>query len=299
MSIYRLHIRPKGGKASVKTAFNYCLEHGVLGVGWRITDSIDEISWEEYSSQAKQQFPNIDTVNYLKTRIKPNDLIWTRDALGDYYLAKVRSEWKYYNTIEANEEDIDIANVVEVDFIKIPTNEVPGKVIACFRATRTLQAINSEFVSEYSKYIWNKKSDKNIFNDITIKQNNIFDFIDSEELEDLVFVYLQLNNYIIVPNSRKADTMSYEYCAIDKQTKSNYLVQIKSGNTPLDFKKYQYTNENYILFQSNNLYINISLENEKTKVISREVIDEFIKTSFEYLPKVIQNKIEIINKMNG
>ncbi|OQA56216.1 MAG: hypothetical protein BWY41_01546 [Candidatus Atribacteria bacterium ADurb.Bin276] len=299
MSVYRLHIRPNAGRASVKTVFNYCLKHGVIGVGWRITDSITEISWEEYSSQAKKQFPNIDTVNYLKNRIKPGDLIWTRDEVGDYYLAKVKSGWKYFNTTEANENDIDIANVVEVDFIKIPTNEVPGKVIACFRPTRTLQAINSDFVSGYSKYIWNEKSDKDKFENIQFKLNNIFDFIDSEELEDLVFIYLQFNNYIVVPNSRKVDTMSYEYFAIDKKTKSNYLVQIKSGNTPLDLKNYQKTDENYILFQSNNIYLNISLENEKTKVIRKELIEEFIKTHFEYLPKATQNKIEIINKMKG
>lgn len=298
MLIFRLHIRPKGGKASVKTVFDYCIKHSILGVGWRITDSTTEINWDEYFFKAKNKFGKIDTVSYLKNRVKPNDLIWTRDEIGDYYLAKVKSEWKYFNTIEANEKDIDIANVVKVDLLKIPTNEVPGKVIACFRPTRTLQTINSDFVSEYSKFIWNEKSNKNKFENIKFELNNIFDFLDSEEMEDLIFIYLQLNNYIVVPNSRKADTMSYEYFAIDKHTKLNYLVQIKSGNTPLDLKNYHKTNESYILFQANNIYLNISLENEKTKVIRKELIEEFIKTSFEYLPKVIQKKIETINKTN-
>lgn len=299
MSIYRLHIRPKGGKANVKTVFNYCLNHNVLGVGWRITDSIEEVTWEEYSKKAKEFFGKIDTVNYLKNRIKPNDLIWTRDELGDYYLAKVKSKWKYFNTLEANEKDIDIANTVEVDFLKIPTSEVPGKVIACFRPTRTLQAINSDFVREYSKYLWNEKSSINKFDDFSYKLENIFDFIDSEELEDLLFVYLQINNFIVVPNSRKADTMSYEYFAIDKKTKINHLVQIKSGNTSLDLKNYQKTEEHYILFQSNDLYHNESLQNEKIKILRRKQLEEFMKNDFEYLPKVIQNKITKINKTNG
>jgi len=261
MSIYRLHIRPKGGKASVKTVFNYCLKHNILGVGWRIKDPTDEISWDEYSLKAKKIFGKIDTVEYLKNKIKLNDLIWTRDELGDYYLAKVKSGWKYFNTDEAIKEDIDIANVVEVDFIKIPTNEVPGKVIACFRPSRTLQVINySNFVNEYSKYIWNKISDKNRFelDNLKFKLSNIFDFIDSEETEDLIFIYLQFNNYVVVPNSRKADTMNYEYFATDKQTKLNYLVQVKSGSTPLDLKDYQKTNENYILFNQI-MYIKIFL----------------------------------------
>lgn len=298
MSIYRLHIRPKGGKANVKTVFNYCLKHNILGVGWRITDSIEEITWEEYLKKASEIFKKIDTVNYLKNKIKSNDLIWTRDELGDYYLAKVKSEWKYFNTLEANERDIDIANIVEVDLLKIPTGEVPGKVIACFRPARTLQAINSDFVREYSKYLWNEKSSINKFDNISFKLENIFDFIDSEELEDLIFVYLQINDFIVVPNSRKADTMSYEYFAIDKISKINYLVQIKSGNTSLNLINYQNTDEYYILFQSNDIYINESLQDNKIKVLRRKDLEEFMKNHFEYLPKVIQNKITIISNAN-
>ena len=52
--------------------------------------------------------------------------------------------------------------------------------------------------------------------------------------------------------------MNYEYFATDKQTKLNYLVQVKSGSTPLDLKDYQKTNENYILFNQI-MYIKIFL----------------------------------------
>src|SRR5574344_1128338 len=101
MSIYRLHIRPKGGKASVKTVFDYCLKNHILGVGWRIPQEVKEINWEFYSKKAREIFGKIDTVKYLKDRVKINDLIWTRDDFGEYYLAKVKSERKYFNTTEA------------------------------------------------------------------------------------------------------------------------------------------------------------------------------------------------------
>jgi len=299
MPIYRLHIRPKGGKANTKTVFNYCLKNNILGVGWRVTKETTELDWENYSKKAKEIFGKTNIVNYLKNKVKINDLIWTRDEIGGYYLAKVRSEWKYFNTVEANEKDIDIANIVEVDFLKIPTEEVPGKVIACFRATLTLQAINSSQVNDYSKFLWNEKKSDNKFENLNIKITDYFDFIDSEELEDLIFIYLQINGYVVVPNSRKGDTMSYEFYVINKETKKNHLIQVKSGNTSIDIEKYKKSNENYFLFQSKNLIINRNLENEKISVIDNTTIKDFINDYYDYLPKTIQKKIEIIRKTNA
>ncbi len=299
MSIYRLHIRPKGGKADTQTVFDYCLRKKILGVGWRITHETTELDWENYSKKATKKFKKINVVKYLKDRIKINDLIWTRDNNGDYYLAKVKSEWKYFNTTEANEKDIDIANVVEVSFAKIETEEVPGKVIACFRATRTLQAIKSKTIYYYSKYLWNEKNKDNKFENLKINITDYFDLIDSEELEDLIFIFLQIQDYIVVPNSRKGDTMSYEFYVKNKETKKSFLIQVKSGNTSIDLANYNKSDENYILFQSNNIYVNRNLESEKISVIDNKVIKKFIDDYYEFLPKTIQKKIEIIRKINS
>ena len=37
MSVFRLHIRPKGGLGNVRDSFAYCLREGVLGLGWQVT----------------------------------------------------------------------------------------------------------------------------------------------------------------------------------------------------------------------------------------------------------------------
>jgi|GEM_PF-2477087 hypothetical protein len=34
MYVFRIHIRPQGGSASVKESFEYCLKNKILGVGW-------------------------------------------------------------------------------------------------------------------------------------------------------------------------------------------------------------------------------------------------------------------------
>ena len=41
--------------------------------------------------------------------------------------------------------------------------------------------------------------------------------LDDEETEDVVFMYLQTKDYYVVPNSRKKDTMTFEYLLIDKK----------------------------------------------------------------------------------
>jgi hypothetical protein len=34
MTIFRIHIRPKGGEATAKSSFKYCRDNSVLGLGW-------------------------------------------------------------------------------------------------------------------------------------------------------------------------------------------------------------------------------------------------------------------------
>jgi hypothetical protein len=50
----------------------------------------------------------------------------------------------------------------------------------------------------------------------------------------VVFIYLQCQGWIVVPNSRMADTMRYEFIAIHRETQERALVQVKTGNTALD-----------------------------------------------------------------
>ena len=41
--------------------------------------------------------------------------------------------------------------------------------------------------------------------------SDIFLMLDDEETEDLLFLYLQSEGWYVVPNSRKGDTMSFEF----------------------------------------------------------------------------------------
>src|ERR1700730_7279815 len=111
--LFRIHIRPTGGLGSSSTSFDYCLREKVLGLGWQVEfPQGSDRTWTTYEALGVQQYggEEISRVRYLHDKIRPNDLIWTRDARGLYYLAKVLAPWEYYEG--AGSADADIVNVV-------------------------------------------------------------------------------------------------------------------------------------------------------------------------------------------
>jgi len=46
--LFRIHIRPQGGTADMRTTFDYCLRNGILGVGWRTESQRNTKKWDKY-----------------------------------------------------------------------------------------------------------------------------------------------------------------------------------------------------------------------------------------------------------
>lgn len=293
MALYRIHIRPQGGTASVNTTFKYCLDNGILGVGWRVKNLENTTDWNLYYEKAKAHYNNLNQCKYIKKYIKKDDLVWTRDRQGKYYLVKVNSGWEYFTTNENNQQDIDIANIFRVDFAEIPTDVVSGKVIACFRASRTMQEISGRENLEYAKYLWNKFSN-NQYYDVNFSEfTNIFTMLDDKETEDIVFLYLQDLGWYVVPNSRESDTISFEYFLVNKFTKEKARVQVKTGKTTLNQQNYTKFDEKIFLFQSNDLYKGINTDNV-VAIRSSDILD-FMKNSLDWLPSNFKTKFDMIS----
>ncbi|MFH1797854.1 MAG: hypothetical protein ABH844_00680 [Candidatus Omnitrophota bacterium] len=286
MSVYRIHIRPKGGKANPDASFAYCLKKQVLGLGWQTKSQISGVSWDAYEKEAKKIHgaDQLSRVRFLKNKISPNDLIWTRDTKGCYYLAKVLSGWEYYTNHEA--QDADITNVVRCKIIRVESVcDVPGKVIACFRPSRTIQGIKDPIAEKYSYYLWNRLSGVADYEVDAKEFKNIFTFLDSEQAEDVVFIYLQTKGWIVVPNSRKADTMNYEFYLIHKKYHHRAIVQVKTGRTRLDVSKWSGIKEHVILFQANGYYENVGAKN--VECLNPEVLEGFVYNNLELMPENI------------
>ena len=177
MTVFRIHTRPKGGLSDSKVSFLYCVKTGVLGLGWQTKSQNNKATWDEYKKEAIKIYgeKELSRVKYLKNNVKKDDLIWTRDSKGNYYLGKVDSGWEYFSNDDA--QKADIVNIVRCNIKQIPSiDDVPGKVIACFRPARTIQAIRDKTASDYTQYLWNKITETEYFVLPKEKFKNVFSF---------------------------------------------------------------------------------------------------------------------------
>jgi hypothetical protein len=291
MYLFRIHIRPQGGSADMQTTFDYCLKHGLLGVGWRTPSGNNTKDWDTYFSEASEEYDNLQLCAYIRKWVGEDDLVWTRDPHGRYYLARVNSGWEYWTTEEAEANDIDIANIFRCTIKAVEPDMVPGKVVACFRAPKTLQEVADPKAREYSKHLWNSLSGEARYEIDAAVCSDIFMLLDAEETEDLVFLYLQHKGWRIVPNSRKADTMSFEYSAVDPMTGEVALTQVKTGGTALNRDDYRQYSNKIFLFQSNGLYHGTAASN--VTCFSREELLGFLQSAHTWLPGSLKNKYAI------
>ncbi|HHF3029502.1 TPA: hypothetical protein ACPJ05_003199 [Vibrio diabolicus] len=293
MTVFRLHLRPKGGLADPRFSFKYCLKNSVLGLGWQTDSHTNGSDWGSYEKEASKLYGTkaLSRVRYLRNHVKKGDLIWTRDTNGTYYLGMVLSQWEYFSTPEA--KDADIVNIVRCELQKVSNvDDVPGKVVACFRPTRTIQAIRDQTSINYSELLWNKLSGTELFNVTIDNTSNIFSFLSAEEAEDIIFIYLQVKGWVLIPNSRKSDTMSYEYYAIHKESKQKAIVQVKTGWTALNPKEWEQWKEKVFLFQVNGNYTEAGSDN--VVCISPKEIEKFISDYLDIIPTSIGRWFEVI-----
>ena len=298
MRVFRLHIRPSGGLDNPAVSFSYCLRENVLGMGWQVEPpSSAPLTWDAFLQLASDAHGagELSRVRYLHDHVRSGDLVWTRDTDGKYYLAKVGapsngasadgSAWEYFDTPGGREADI--VNVVRCRILPIPNaDDVPGKIVACFRPTRTIQSISDETAVLYSQLLWNRLVGTKDYTLPDLPKCDIFSFLDAQTTEDVVFIYLQCQGWILVPNSRLADTMRYEFIAIHKETHERALVQVKSGSTPLETESWSRFPESVFLFQAHRIYTGVPAANVVT--IEPQTIEHFMETHFDVLPRSVQ-----------
>jgi hypothetical protein len=158
MTLWRLHIRqsPVEGK-TYDDVVNASMSRNIAAIGWPISQIPKDA--EDYVKIASKEYKSsISSIPFV-TKTEISDLIWARDLYGVYYLGKIEGKWRYSD----NPEDIalDMQNQIQCSWIKVGNEEnVPGKIIACFRPARTFQAIRDAKMEEFSQWLYNQKSKK-------------------------------------------------------------------------------------------------------------------------------------------
>lgn len=238
-------------RATIKTAsqdgkaFEFCQQNKILGVGWCLRDENNvpytPTSIEECEAKGREQYDSsrgfVIAIHAMK-EIAVDDLIWTRHN-GIYYLCRVLSTWKY--NCDAAHVYEDVINYVDVEFHEVGTVEmVPGKVVNSFRASAALQRVKGDTMLQYSEHLYNAMTGTQVYPDCVVPKEEILDFLQPEDVEEAVSLYLQMKKgYLIYSSTNKLDTQTYEFVAVAKDGSHKAYPQIKTGNVSLDGDDYR------------------------------------------------------------
>ena len=251
--VTRIHL--KTGKTDVRESLiNFCLkgERQYIAIGWSYVykDNPDISNYEEYYYAVKKSVNRINPVHNVFWYAKENDLFWTRDLEGCYWICRVK------NTAEILcKEELDIGAVLPVEAYKYGL-EVPGQIKASFNRPRggTSERIDNKIIIEFSKDIYNELSGTSIYS-VEKVDGNLLDNLPDFELEELVISYIQLKeNYYLLSNSiaNKSTTIKIEceFIHRNKNDAKKAVAQVKGGNSrQLDALEYkEYDNNGYVVY---------------------------------------------------
>ena len=297
MATWRVQLKPDSAKGiSYKDLLEFCKSNQIIGVGWYLveghTDDYDTLRNEVYSIEAYKggESSALRAVNAIR-EMKPGDLVWTRvggDA-SEYYLCRVGDLlWKDRVVTDVHRR-YDIGNFVSAKWIKIGKEEkVPGKVVNSFCASRSAQHVYE--VDEISKMIWNTYSDEDDekYELPRMDRSLFWNMIGSEELECLVFLYLQSIGYFIYSSTLKLSTAKFEAVLTHKDGSHLAYPQVKR-NVSLHVEDYisSLTSEDdkIYLFTTSEDYGYIS--HPQITCITKQELEHFMISNPNILPNTI------------
>ena len=281
---------------------DFCLnrKNQCLAIGWSCVD---------FESDDFSAFYNtvVEYVHGQKRRLNPalntfkeacvNDLFWTRDLNGVYWICRVKKPAKAYLNRE-----LDIGAILPVEAYKFGL-EVPGQIKASFNRARggIVQRLYYPAIIEYSKFVFNKLSGKTYYALNLDIANNVIANLPDFELEELVISYLQIvKGYYLLSNSiaNKSTTVKIECQLISRDVNDvkKAVVQVKGPKAQvldaLDFKDYE--DKGYYIY----LYAPYIDNLEKMKNAIRISVDELYAFYTEYktiLPESITQFENLFN----
>lgn len=307
-TVRRIHLKTscKDKENGRKKLIDFCLyqREQWIAIGWsRCTK--DATTFQEYidlyeidrnkayqkllekNPNAKQPRRN-HVINAFQA-VKENDLFWTRDLFGYYWICRVIGK-----PVVCYKEELDIGAVLPIKAYKCGL-EVPGQIKASFNRPNggTCEDLPKGIVTEYSKYIYNCLCEgKEQFRyHVTRTSGNLLNNLPDFDLEELVISYLQIKeNYYVLSNSiaKKSTTVHIECELIsrDPQNKRKAVVQVKAKEIDVaDYLEYV-KNGFYLYLYAPNIKNSDNLH-ENVKIISTDQLVEFYNQYKTILPESI------------
>lgn len=232
---------------------NFCLKSDkqYLAIGWSgVYDESETIDFQQYYERIKKDSKRINTVLNIFKNTVIDDLFWTRDLEGNYWICRVTGA-----VIMKQNRRLDYGSLLPVEAFKVGM-QVPGQIKATFNRANsgTAQRIRESVIVEYSKAIYNDLSQTNHYAIVQL-QGNLLDNLPDFDLEELVIAYIQIKyDYYVLSNSiaSKSTTIKVECELLSRDVKKQRkaVVQVKGKKAaPLDAEQFlEFIQDGYEVF---------------------------------------------------
>lgn len=247
-------------KINLKTATEYreelvdfCLSSNqqYLAIGWsRLYEEGEALSFSEYYERIRKDSRRMNPVLNIFKNTQLNDLFWTRDLDGNYWICRVMD-----SIVMKCDYRLDYGALLPVEAYKFGM-QVPGQIKAAFNRAYagTAHRIRDLMMVEYSKAIYNKLAGIDYYK-VEPLEGSLLDNLPDFDLEELVITYIQLKyDYYVLSNSiaNKSTTVKIEceFLSRDLNKKSKAVVQVKGKKAePLDARQFKgYVKDGYRVF---------------------------------------------------
>ena len=269
-----------------------------LAIGWSSVN-VESGQYADFYNAVKlyvhSQHKRINPALNIFSSADVNDLFWTRDMNGGYWICRVKDTAKVYLN-----KELDIGAVLPVEAYEFGF-EVPGQIKASFNRARggIVQRLHYPAIIEYSKFVFNKLSGKNYYALNLAIANNVIENLPDFELEELVISYLQIvKGYYLLSNSiaNKSTTVKIECQLISRDVNNvkKAVVQVKGPKAQvldaLDFKDYE--DKGYYIY----LYAPYIDNLEKMKNVIR-ISDEELYTFYTEYKTILPESITLFENL--
>lgn len=293
----RIHLKRDDNirKELIDFCLNNCEQYVAIGWSW-LSEDIKLDDFQEYYNRIKKKNGKANSAINVFRDAKIDDLFWTRDLSGNYWICKVKSP-----AIVVCDTHLDIGSVILVDAFNVGM-QVPGQIKSSFNRPLggTIERIRDKSIIEYSKLIFNKFSKKNYF-EVTTYSGGLLDNLPEFDLEELVISYLQIKeNYYVLSNSiaKKSTTIKIECELISREIDNprKAVVQVKGKKAKeldaLEFK--QYVDEGYLVYLYAPRVINLDKIENVVRIGENDLLDFYEKNKL-ILPASITQWEDLFN----
>lgn len=230
MEVLRLRILTSSRDTFPGEAEDRCLTGGFAAVGWGVARAPTD--WSDYVDLALEWYKQRDVNTVARLAQAPaGTAVWFRDRQGVYHLGELHGSWIYDSSADATR--LDVANTRPCRWQRIgPALDVPGAVVRAFTGPGpAVRRIANESVMRYSDSLISGR----LPGEGLEVEDVIRDWLDDTDVEDLVAVYLQhVEAVLVVPPDRQRGHPGYDLEFVTADGRRG-LVQVKTGTIPLDF----------------------------------------------------------------